>query len=77
LIILNLFDNILRLININNFFFTILEQPFVDEYREYYPEDDKFYFNYTFGDASKRVYFRSANAGNPGKSAQTQSLSHT
>jgi len=47
----------------------------VDEYREYYPEDDKFYFNYTFGDASKRVYFRSANAGNPGKSALTQSLS--
>jgi len=43
--------------------FSFSERPFVDQYREYFPEDEtKFFFNYTYGDDSKRVFFRSGNA---------------
>ncbi|XP_065350114.1 uncharacterized protein LOC135946026 [Cloeon dipterum] len=35
------------------------DRPFVDQFREYYPDDRKFFFNYTYGDTSKRVFYRS------------------
>ncbi|XP_059485510.1 uncharacterized protein LOC132202553 [Neocloeon triangulifer] len=38
------------------------ERPFVDQFREYYPDYRKFFHNYTFGDNSKRVFFRSGSA---------------